>query len=1076
MIFNLFLHQLKGISEPDGIYYNYHYFLLESLSTVKSVVLIFDLPQADILQREIIQMALDMMHPSLLKNVRLYLLELVQTLLDECDQVPVELVSDLFVPHLAGNSNSSGSNELTQAFVQDLVRQCADKLQGPLAIHFSEQLGRVARAQEPEALLTRLTRDVHEFAVNVAKVSIAAASSILSLLEEELKVEAQEIRLQSIQALAQIFSHHQNRIHSLQGIWSHWIGRRSDKSPRCRTAWTRGALEILNTTIRANNVNISDQIVPMIVERLQDPDEKVRLITIQSISIELLPVIRSIPSHSTELIEALTDRCLDRREEVQGAALSLCSDWLFNLLSSGVSADLNLLIKRLLQLPFSESRIHSIAFLGFLERDVFLRMAREFGDISVRAEKLTGLLEAALSDERSHSAYRALLRHKSLFLKAWTGLLKLSRLPEASLTDIHRAKTVQVSQFLAEKIPGVPELEAQRALLALPAIKNSHGDSILLQMMVDLAEGRAGGSLGGALNLLSRIEAHLKASTSISLALKKVISAALPFGSQISLDTALIGQLTALPEAASSSILQDLLAEFPQLFENRTVELITAVLGGSSGSAVVALAQYLSNPNSSKSCDRSLLNDLDVILLNLLHPPLGTEEPSYKFEPKAIAAAAQILINLKRHSPSELIQDLIFQMAHDEKVQTKSALAALTGLVKLAGTGGGPNPCSTLVPHFEMIFELISQRLFPQLSAAAAAGMAEQPRGKKSKPVEDDLMAGWPHVKELPSEFQIPVLCTRFLAAFVSSLIRQHTRKQQDESIAIDLDTISSIRSISVGFFLTHLQGLDDIVNSSGSQLPVPISRLHYSLLKGLMTCLPDASASDLTSHLQPLFLALQDTDQRLRYKLSTLLSRLIRNRRLSDAFLPLLFFAGAHESSLLIKSTLKALLNEIIRSWPADSAIIEELLPCLVVYTVKHPDYSKDFAGNRDLIKGYYDHFVDNVVDASNCGSIYEAVSRLKLFHFVPIDLEASNRLYFASELAQESIKDKCASHHWPLQSSKSAAIKGPTLSLLVPDVLVELDEAAQLQNIHRVFSHHPDSKSEHNEDVRKRRIIKRK
>ena len=1073
MIFNLFLHQLKGISEPDGIYYNYHYFLLESLSTVKSVVLIFDLPQADILQREIIQMALDMMHPSLLKNVRLYLLELVQTLLDECDQVPVELVTDLFVSHLSGK----GSNELTQAFVHDIVRQCADKLQGPLAIHFSEQLGRVARAQEPEAVLNRLTRDAHEFAVNVAKISISAASSILSLLEEELKVEAQEIRLQSIQALAQIFAHHQHRINSLQGVWSNWIGRRSDKAARCRTGWIRGALEILNTTIRANNVNISEQIIPMIVERLQDPDEKVRLITIQCISSELLPVIRSIPSSTTDLIEALTDRCLDRKEEVQAAALSLCSDWLFNLLSSGISADLNLLIKRLLQLPFSESRIHSIAFLGFLERDVFLRMAREFSDISVRAEKLTGLLEAALSDERSHSAFRALLRHKNLFLKAWTGLLKLSRLSEETLTDIHRAKTVQVSQFLAEKIPGVPELEAQRALLSLPAIKNSHADSILLQMMIDLAEGRVSESSGaGALNLLSRIEAHLKASTSISASLKKVISAALPFGSQISLNTALIGQLTSLPQASSSSILQDFLAEFPQLFENRTVELISSVLGGSSGSAVVALAQYLSNPNSSKSCDRSLLNDLDVILLNLLHPPLGCDEETYKFEPKAIAAAAQIMVNLKRQSPSELIQDLVFQLAHDEKVQIKSALAGLTGLVKLTGTSSTNNSCSTLVPHFEMIFELISQRLFSQISTT---GLAEQPRGKKSKPIEGELMAGWPHVKELSAEYQIPVLCIRFLAALVSSLIRQHTRKQHDDSIVIDLDTISSIRSISVGFFLTHLQGLDDIATSSSSQLPVSISRLQYSLLKGLMTCLPDASASDLTSHLQPLFLALQDTDQRLRYKLSTLLSRLIRNRRLSDAFLPLLFFAGAHESSLLIKSTLKALLNEIIRSWPADSSIIEELLPCLIVYTVKHPDYSKDFSNNRDLIKGYYDHFVENVVESSNCGSIYEAVSRLKLYHFVPIDLESSNKLYFASELAQESIKEKCSSYHWPLQSSgpsKSASWKGPTLSLLVPDVLVELDEAAQLQNIHRVFSQTIEGKSEGSEDVRKRRIIKRK
>lgn len=408
-------------------------------------------------------------------------------------------------------------------------------------------------------------------------------------------------------------------------------------------------------------------------------------------------------------------------------------------------------------------------------------------------------------------------------------------------------------------------------------------------------------------------------------------------------------------------------------------------------------------------------------------------------------------------------------MAQEDNVQVKSALSALTGLIKITGNN---NPCCTLVPHFEMIFELISQRLFSKIPSTPGV------RGKKSKIVEGDLLSGWPRIKDLSSEFQIPVLCVRFLGAFVSALIRQHTRKQHDDSVSIDLDTISSIRSISVGFFLSHLQ---EITESSSSGLNT--SRLQYSLLKGLMTCLPDASASDLISHLQPLFLALQDTEQRLRYKLSTLLSRLIRNRRLSDAFLPLLFFAGAHETSLLIKSTLKALLNEIIRSWPSDSAIIEELLPVLIVYTVKHPDYSdsdEDFISNKDLIKGYFVNFVENVVDSGNCGTIYEAVSRLKLYHFVPVDEVASKRLYFASELAQEAIKEKCSNHHWPLQSSNSSTKWMSTLSLLVPDILEELDETAQLQNIHRLFSSadliDDETSSMATGFASKKRIIKRK
>ena len=959
MIFNLFIHQLKGIAEPDGIYYNYHYFLLESLSTVKSIVLIFDLPQADILQREIFQMALDMMHPSLLKNVRLYLLELVQTLLEECDQVSVELVSDLLIPHLATTSK----NELCRVFVQDLVRQSAEKLQAPLAIYFSEQLGRIARAQETEAVLIRLGKEAHEYAVNVARVCLPAASSILSLLEEELKVEAQDIRLQSIQALSQIFTLHLHRLPSLSGIWNNWLNRKNDKSSRCRSAWIRGALQVFHAAAKSHNLSICDQLLPHVIERIQDPEEKVRLITIQSIATELLPIVQTIPS-TLNLIETLTDRCLDRKEEVQSAALSLCSDLLFILLKSNNNSNdnLELLIKRLMQLVFTESRIHRIAFMGYIEREIFVRMAREFPEASIRAQKLVKFLNVAFSDDLSHKAFCCFIRQKNQFLKAWTAFLKLSSLPDSSLSDIHRAKSIQLIQFLSEIMPGVPEIETQRSLLSVPALKNSHSDVLLLQMLIDLAEGRVNESFEvGAFNLISRIESHLKASTSLSLSLKKVIKAALPFGSQISLNTALIGQLTLLPEA--SLILQDLLTEFPQLFENRTVELIGNVIQSKktgsalNSSSIVALSQYLSNQNSSlKSCDSSLLNELDPILLGLLHPPLGTEDTeefsSSKFDPKAIGASAQIIVNLHRQSPAELIQDLILQLAQDEKVQIKSALAALTGLVKTSNITF--KTCPLLVPHFEMIFELISQRLFSAIPSAPP-----ERKNKKSKiPVGEDLMLGWPLVCDLTSDFQIPVLCVRFLASFVYILIRQHTRKQnhnlQDNSsdsieqlFRVDLDTISSIRSFSVGFFLAQLKSLEEIpVTVSGS-------RLKYSLLKGLMTCLPDASASDLTTHLQPLFLALQDTDQRLRYKLSALLCKLIRSRRLSDAYLPLLFFAGAHESSLLIKSALKSQLNEIIRTWPVDSKIIEELLPVLIVYTVRHPDYFKDFSSSRDLIKG---------------------------------------------------------------------------------------------------------------------------
>lgn len=676
-MFALFIQQLRGVAEPDGIYYNYHYFLLESLSTVKSIVLVFDLPEASVLQQQIIQLALDLVHPSLQKNVRLYLLELVQTLLDEGDQVPYELVLDLFIPRLVSETDTTAGSNLARTLVEDLLRQCPEKLQTPLAVYFNDQLGRLARGDESEAVLARVGREAHEFAVHVGKVSLAAAASILGLLEEELRVEAGEVRLLAVVALGQLFTHHHGnlRVSTLATLWTAWLGRRNDKGPRCRVGWIRGATGVLAAALRASNQVVAEQLLPLVIERLQDPEERVRLATLQALSADLLPLARMIPA-ATGLVEALAGRCLDRKEEVQTEALAVSADWLFVLLQSqhdgGSDADKNkrtrttielpheslpVLLTHLLHLLFSESRIHSLVFLGFLERDVMMRMAREFPVLAVRAERLAVLMRSCYmaKDEQARMALRALLRHKAQFLKAWTGLLKLARLPEAAVTDMLRSKTIQLAQFLAGMMPGVPEMETQRALLALSTLRTS--DPVLLQWLIDLAEDRADG-----VGLVSRIEAHLSKADSISPGLRRVLRAALPLGSLISVNAGLVGELTRLRSDASAaalplaSLLQDLLADFPQLFSDRTGELVQSVLDTHGATeSLVALAQYASASPSVSYGDPAALVRLEMLLVRRVHP-VGSDDAEGDFVPRATAAAALILVQLRQRDLSGLIQ------------------------------------------------------------------------------------------------------------------------------------------------------------------------------------------------------------------------------------------------------------------------------------------------------------------------------------------------------------------------------------------------------------------------------------
>lgn len=271
----------------------------------------------------------------------------------------------------------------------------------------------------------------------------------------------------------------------------------------------------------------------------------------------------------------------------------------------------------------------------------------------------------------------------------------------------------------------------------------------------------------------------------------------------------------------------------------------------------------------------------------------------------------------------------------DDVGQVSVALASLTGLVK-----GGQ--ARALMPHFESIFSLISNRCFPADSSFSTLSSSSSSSKKSKSATNADLLANWPLITDLPAALQIATLSVRFLADFASSLIRQYSRTHVTDESG-DLELVSSLRSISLGFFLERLQG---VTLSKSKQ----IVRLKYSLLKGMITCLPDASISDLTEPLLPLFLSLQDAEHSLRLKLVTLLGRLLLGHRLSPAFLSLLFFAGAHEPLPVIRSTVKSFIAEISRS--AQGLVERELLPVLCVAVVKHPD-CQEVRSNQDFIRG---------------------------------------------------------------------------------------------------------------------------
>jgi len=97
-IFQFFFRQLStGLKGPDSPYYNEYFHLLESLSTVKSVVLVCDLPNAEELTMDIFRDFFGLVRHDLAKKIELFMADILVALIDECQTLPSEVLETIMM-------------------------------------------------------------------------------------------------------------------------------------------------------------------------------------------------------------------------------------------------------------------------------------------------------------------------------------------------------------------------------------------------------------------------------------------------------------------------------------------------------------------------------------------------------------------------------------------------------------------------------------------------------------------------------------------------------------------------------------------------------------------------------------------------------------------------------------------------------------------------------------------------------------------------------------------------------------------------------------------------------------------
>ncbi|KAH0581979.1 hypothetical protein H2248_011642 [Termitomyces sp. 'cryptogamus'] len=309
-IFQFFFRQLtNGLKGADESYYNEYFHLLESLSTVKSVVLVCDLPNAEELMAEIFRDCFNLVKRDLPKKVDIFMVDILVALIDEAQVFPNEALEVLLSQFMETNLR------MEQAGYRLAVQVCnatADKLQRHVCQHFTDII--VANSQDDD--LDEI-RAAHELIKRLNRSCPGLLHSVIPQLEEELRVEEVSLRLIATQVLGEMFGDKggPELVKKYPTTWNVWQHRKNDKVASVRLKFVEAAKGLF-----VNLFEQRDLLEDALLSKLLDPDEKVRAAACKMYG--QLDYETALHHVSEKQLRELAERGKDKKSSVRVEALT----------------------------------------------------------------------------------------------------------------------------------------------------------------------------------------------------------------------------------------------------------------------------------------------------------------------------------------------------------------------------------------------------------------------------------------------------------------------------------------------------------------------------------------------------------------------------------------------------------------------------------------------------------------------------------------------------------------------------------------------------------------------------------
>ncbi|KAI0064905.1 cohesin-associated protein Pds5 [Artomyces pyxidatus] len=309
-IFQFFFRQLStGLKGSDSSYYNEYFHLLESLSTVKSVVLVCDLPNAEELMVDIFRDFFNLVRHDLAKKIEIFMADILVALIDECQVLPSDALETVMAQFM--DKNLGMDNSAYRLAVQ-VCNSTADKLQRHVCQYFTDIIVQHSADEEFNDI-----RNAHNLIKQINRSCPALLHNVIPQLEEELRVEDVQLRSLATQVLGEMFADKggADLVRKYPTTWNVWLLRKNDKSPAVRLTLVEAAKGLI-----ANLPEQRESVEEAMQAKLLDPDEKVRAAVCKLYS--QLDYEAALHHVSQQQLRNVAGRSLDKKNSVRVEALN----------------------------------------------------------------------------------------------------------------------------------------------------------------------------------------------------------------------------------------------------------------------------------------------------------------------------------------------------------------------------------------------------------------------------------------------------------------------------------------------------------------------------------------------------------------------------------------------------------------------------------------------------------------------------------------------------------------------------------------------------------------------------------